>query len=77
MWPGVHSVQRGEYQKDDVVSIVEDGGETIAIGAMACSHTESRKEGVAVYLLHHMHDRLYETSLPELLPPQKRGTTEV
>jgi predicted ribosome-associated RNA-binding protein Tma20 len=34
----------------------------IAVGAMASDYMENNAEGVAVYLLHHFNDKLYEIS---------------
>jgi len=65
MWPGVHDISTlGDFQKDQVVSIRNSKGFTVAVGAMGCSFDELKKNadgsGVAVYILHYKGDRLWD-----------------
>jgi translation initiation factor 2D len=66
MWPGVRDITSlGNFLKDQVVGIRTAKGDIVAIGALGCSLKELQSNadnsGVAVYILHYLNDKLWET----------------
>lgn len=78
MWPGIAKVEKEEFKKDDIAGIINEKGKIIAVGALGCDskeyalmkQEENEIKGIALYILHVIEDKLWETGCKTELPCQ-------
>ena len=65
-WENVENLlELSNFEPDEVIGVKNEKGEVFGVGVFACGHTDKR-EGTAVYVLHHRFDKLFEIGSGEL-----------